>query len=181
MDNVRSIPCLMDGLKPGQRKVMFTCIKRNLTQKEIKVAQLAGSVAEQSAYHHGEVSWGLCPSRPGDPPLQSSSPCQLRSLNILPAIVVGYAVVFAMRILAQMLETGVGILVVVVLLLCVTKSLAWCCVCCIPAYIVTICYRWEASGGGGGGGCNSTLMSMSPCIMQPDYMYKIQATCDADL
>lgn len=56
MDNVRSIPCLMDGLKPGQRKVMFTCIKRNLTQKEIKVAQLAGSVAEQSAYHHGEVS-----------------------------------------------------------------------------------------------------------------------------
>ena len=60
MDNVRSIPCLMDGLKPGQRKVMFTCIKRNLTQKEIKVAQLAGSVAEQSAYHHGEVSWILC-------------------------------------------------------------------------------------------------------------------------
>lgn len=56
MDNVRSIPCLMDGLKPGQRKVIFTCIKRNLTQKEIKVAQLAGSVAEQSAYHHGEVS-----------------------------------------------------------------------------------------------------------------------------
>jgi len=34
---------------------MFTCLKRNLT-KEIKVAQLAGSVAEHSAYHHGEVS-----------------------------------------------------------------------------------------------------------------------------
>ena len=45
------------GFKPGQRKVMFTCIKRNLT-KEIKVAQLAGSVAEISAYHHGEVSTG---------------------------------------------------------------------------------------------------------------------------
>ncbi|XP_025107253.1 DNA topoisomerase 2-alpha-like isoform X3 [Pomacea canaliculata] len=56
MDLVRSIPSLMDGLKPGQRKVIFTCIKRNLTQKELKVAQLAGSVAEQSAYHHGEVS-----------------------------------------------------------------------------------------------------------------------------
>ncbi|KAK7507966.1 hypothetical protein BaRGS_00000931 [Batillaria attramentaria] len=56
MDNVRSIPSLMDGLKPGQRKVLFTCIKRNLTQKELKVAQLAGSVAEQSAYHHGEAS-----------------------------------------------------------------------------------------------------------------------------
>lgn len=59
MDNVRSIPSLMDGLKPGQRKVIFTCVKRNLTQKEIKVAQLAGSVAEQSAYHHGEVSLSL--------------------------------------------------------------------------------------------------------------------------
>ena len=42
------------GFKPGQRKVVFTCLKRNLV-KEIKVAQLAGSVAELSAYHHGEV------------------------------------------------------------------------------------------------------------------------------
>lgn len=42
------------GFKPGQRKVVFTCIKRNLV-KELKVAQLAGSVAELSAYHHGEV------------------------------------------------------------------------------------------------------------------------------
>ncbi|KAL5006038.1 hypothetical protein ScPMuIL_017196 [Solemya velum] len=55
MDNVRSIPSLVDGLKPGQRKVMFTCFKRNLN-KEMKVAQLAGSVAEHSAYHHGEQS-----------------------------------------------------------------------------------------------------------------------------
>lgn len=30
-------------------------MKRN-DKKEIKVAQLAGSVAEHSAYHHGEVS-----------------------------------------------------------------------------------------------------------------------------
>ena len=44
----------MSGFKPGQRKVVFTCLKRNLL-KEIKVAQLAGSVAEHSAYHHGEV------------------------------------------------------------------------------------------------------------------------------
>ena len=56
MDNERSIPSLVDGFKPGQRKVMFTCLKRNLTKKEIKVAQLAGSVAELSAYHHGEAS-----------------------------------------------------------------------------------------------------------------------------
>lgn len=34
---------------------MFTCFKRNLV-KELKVAQLAGSVAELSAYHHGEQS-----------------------------------------------------------------------------------------------------------------------------
>lgn len=56
-DNVRSIPCVLDGLKPGQRKVMFTCFKRN-DKREVKVAQLAGSVAEMSAYHHGEAS--LC-------------------------------------------------------------------------------------------------------------------------
>ncbi|KAF2905680.1 hypothetical protein ILUMI_00490 [Ignelater luminosus] len=56
-DNVRSIPSLVDGVKPGQRKVLFTCFKRN-DKKEVKVAQLAGSVAEHSAYHHGEVS--LC-------------------------------------------------------------------------------------------------------------------------
>lgn len=43
------------GLKPGQRKVLFTCLKRN-DKREVKVAQLAGSVAEMSAYHHGEVS-----------------------------------------------------------------------------------------------------------------------------
>ena len=29
MDNERSIPNLVDGFKPGQRKVMFTCFKRN--------------------------------------------------------------------------------------------------------------------------------------------------------
>ena len=56
MDNERSIPSLVDGLKPGQRKVIYTCLKRKLMTKEIKVAQLAGSVAEISAYHHGEAS-----------------------------------------------------------------------------------------------------------------------------
>ncbi|ESN96010.1 hypothetical protein HELRODRAFT_68444 [Helobdella robusta] len=55
MDNERSIPSLVDGFKPGQRKVIFTCLKRNLV-KELKVAQLAGSVAELSSYHHGENS-----------------------------------------------------------------------------------------------------------------------------
>lgn len=54
-DNIRSIPLLADGFKPSQRKVLYTCLKRNLTT-ELKVAQLAASVAEQSAYHHGEQS-----------------------------------------------------------------------------------------------------------------------------
>jgi len=54
-DNVRSIPHLMDGLKPSQRKVMFACFKRNL-QQEMKVAQLSGYVSEHTAYHHGEAS-----------------------------------------------------------------------------------------------------------------------------
>merc|ERR1712012_109236 len=54
-DNERSIPSMVDGFKPGQRKVMFTCFKRN-DKREVKVAQLAGSVGEMSAYHHGEAS-----------------------------------------------------------------------------------------------------------------------------
>lgn len=54
-DNVRSIPSIMDGLKPSQRKVLCTCFHRNLV-REIKVNQLAGAVSETMAYHHGEVS-----------------------------------------------------------------------------------------------------------------------------
>jgi DNA topoisomerase-2 len=54
-DNVRSIPNLMDGFKPSQRKVLYACIKRHL-YSEAKVAQLAGNVAENTSYHHGENS-----------------------------------------------------------------------------------------------------------------------------
>jgi DNA topoisomerase-2 len=54
-DNARSIPCVIDGFKPSQRKVLFSCFKRKLVN-EIKVAQLAGYVSEHSAYHHGEMS-----------------------------------------------------------------------------------------------------------------------------
>ena len=54
-DNVRSIPCVLDGLKPGQRKILYCCFKRNL-KNEIKLAQLAGYVSEHAAYHHGEQS-----------------------------------------------------------------------------------------------------------------------------
>ena len=54
-DNIRSIPAMMDGLKPSQRKILWAALKRNLTA-EIKVAQLAGYVSETAAYHHGEAS-----------------------------------------------------------------------------------------------------------------------------
>lgn len=54
-DIKRSIPHVADGLKPSQRKVIYACLKKGLVQ-DMKVAQLAGYVAEQTAYHHGEAS-----------------------------------------------------------------------------------------------------------------------------
>jgi DNA topoisomerase-2 len=54
-DNIRSLPHVMDGLKPSQRKILFGCFKRNL-KSEIRVAQLAGYISEHAAYHHGEAS-----------------------------------------------------------------------------------------------------------------------------
>ncbi len=39
-DNIRSLPCVVDGLKPGLRKILFSCFKRNLTKGEIKVNDL---------------------------------------------------------------------------------------------------------------------------------------------
>ncbi|KAG9394648.1 DNA topoisomerase 2 Alpha [Carpediemonas membranifera] len=54
-DNFRSIPSVVDGLKPGSRKILFARFKRKL-KEQIKVAQLAGYVSEHAAYHHGEVS-----------------------------------------------------------------------------------------------------------------------------
>jgi len=54
-DNIRSIPSLYDGLKPSQRKIMNTCLKRNLTT-DTPVSSLAGSIKETQKYHSGEVS-----------------------------------------------------------------------------------------------------------------------------
>lgn len=54
-DNIRSLPHIMDGLKPSQRKIFWSALKRNLSN-EIRVAQLAGYVSENAAYHHGEAS-----------------------------------------------------------------------------------------------------------------------------
>lgn len=55
-DCKRSIPGMIDGLKESHRKTLYACFLRNLkyTGKSLKVAQLAGFVAEKTAYHHGE-------------------------------------------------------------------------------------------------------------------------------
>jgi len=55
-DVQRSIPSVVDGMKPSQRKILYACFKRKLWTSEIKVAQLSGYVSENAAYHHGEVS-----------------------------------------------------------------------------------------------------------------------------
>lgn len=55
-DNFRSIPSVIDGFKPGQRKVIYTCFKRNLFKKEVKVLDLAGSVNGLTEYAYGDAS-----------------------------------------------------------------------------------------------------------------------------
>ncbi|XP_011621441.1 DNA topoisomerase 2 isoform X2 [Amborella trichopoda] len=54
-DLQRSIPSMVDGLKPGQRKILFCSFKRNFVS-QAKVVQFSGYVSEHSAYHHGEQS-----------------------------------------------------------------------------------------------------------------------------
>jgi DNA topoisomerase-2 len=55
-DLSRSIPSLIDGFKPSQRKIMYGAMLRGLDKTEVKVAQLAGFVSDKAAYHHGEAS-----------------------------------------------------------------------------------------------------------------------------
>ena len=59
-DCVRSIPSVVDGLKPGQRKILYTAFKTKLVydKNDIKVAQFAGEVSKLTEYRHGEQS--LC-------------------------------------------------------------------------------------------------------------------------
>lgn len=58
-DNTRSLGCIMDGLKPSLRKIIYACFLKGFNGKSIsglKVAQLAGFVSEKTEYHHGEKS-----------------------------------------------------------------------------------------------------------------------------
>jgi DNA topoisomerase-2 len=51
----RSIPHILDGFKPCQRKVIFAAFKKRLV-RDMTVAQFSGYVGDVSAYHHGEAS-----------------------------------------------------------------------------------------------------------------------------
>ncbi|KAI0244769.1 DNA topoisomerase 2 [Massospora cicadina] len=53
-DNVHSIPFMVNGLKPGQHKVVYGCFL--WPDAEVKVATLTGSITEKVAYHHGDQS-----------------------------------------------------------------------------------------------------------------------------
>lgn len=54
-NNYRTIPNLMDGLKPTKRKILYALLKLK-TNEERKVAALAAYVTEKMGYHHGEAS-----------------------------------------------------------------------------------------------------------------------------
>ncbi len=65
-DNVRSIPSVADGLKPGQRKVIWACFKRKL-KKEIKVKSsyiLPALKAFIPLSHRSHNSSGISPNTP---------------------------------------------------------------------------------------------------------------------
>ena len=55
-DNIRSIPSVIDGFKPSQRKIVYGSIMKKIFKNEIKVAQLSGYVSDVAKYHHGEMS-----------------------------------------------------------------------------------------------------------------------------
>ena len=54
----RAIPSVVDGFKPTQRKIIHISnqIWKNGSEKNLKVFQLAGKVASDAFYHHGNTS-----------------------------------------------------------------------------------------------------------------------------
>jgi DNA topoisomerase II len=53
-DNIRSIPSVVDGLKPSQRKILYTLNKLN--RGEMNVGEVFGYVKATAEYHHGPAS-----------------------------------------------------------------------------------------------------------------------------
>ena len=53
--NYRNTSSLVDGLKNGGRKAVYTALGKNLT-KEVKVSNFAGAIIDNSNYLHGNVS-----------------------------------------------------------------------------------------------------------------------------
>jgi len=51
----RAIPHMIDGLKPSQRKILFTALK-TAKNSRIKTASLSGNTISQANYHHGDAS-----------------------------------------------------------------------------------------------------------------------------
>lgn len=49
----RAIPSIMDGLKEGQRKILYVVRKQNI-REPVKLLQLGGRIMEYGAYHHGD-------------------------------------------------------------------------------------------------------------------------------
>ena len=54
-DAFRSIPAFIDGLKPVQRKILYTALFRGL-KRDMKVSTFAAAVSQLTNYHHGEMS-----------------------------------------------------------------------------------------------------------------------------
>lgn len=51
----RAIPSILDGLKPSQRKILYTAVKKNMIKNE-KVCDFSSNVSRFVGYHHGESS-----------------------------------------------------------------------------------------------------------------------------
>ena len=51
----RAIPHMIDGLKPSQRKILYTALK-TAKNNRIKTASLSGNTISQANYHHGDAS-----------------------------------------------------------------------------------------------------------------------------
>jgi DNA gyrase/topoisomerase IV subunit A len=51
----RAIPHMIDGLKPSQRKILYTALKTAKSNR-IKTASLSGNTISSANYHHGDAS-----------------------------------------------------------------------------------------------------------------------------